>query len=264
MNGVNKTLYIPLYGKALVSKRNLILHDPKAEEIWEKEQFPLKGKAASKWLAFYMAMRAYVFDTWVQEALEKDPDAMVLHIGCGLDSRIERVGGGAHWYDVDFPAVIEERKKYYAETEKYTMLGTDASKTEWMASIPSDKKVIVVMEGISMYIPFQELTNLLKELNNHFPEVKILMDCYTVFAAKVSKYKNPIREVGVSATYGLDEPLKLAKEAGIFFVKEHTMTPDEKIQELQGFERKFFKKMMAGKFSEKLYRLYEFTGRDSK
>ena len=260
MNGVNKTLYIPLYGKALVSKRNLILHDPKAEEIWEKEQFPLEGKSASKWLAFYMAMRAHVFDTWVKEVLEKDPDAMVLHIGCGMDSRIERVGGASCWYDVDFPAVIEERKKYYAETENYTMLGADASKTEWIASLPSNKKAIVVMEGISMYIPFQELANLLKVLNGHFSEVKILMDCYTVFAAKISKYKNPIREVGVSVTYGVDEPLKLAEEAGIFFVKEHSMTPDEKIQELQGFERVFFKKMMVGKISAKLYRIYEFTG----
>ncbi len=264
MNGVNKTLYIPLYGKALVSQRKLILHDPKAEEIWEKEQFPLKGKAASKWLAFYMAMRAYVFDTWVKEALEKEPDAMVLHIGCGMDSRIERIGGAACWCDVDFPAVIEERKKYYAETENYIMLGTDASKKEWITSLPSDKKVIVVMEGISMYIPFQELTNLLKELNRHFPEVKILMDCYTVFGAKISKYKNPIREVGVSLTYGVDEPIKLAEEAGVFFVKEHAMTPNEKIQELQGFERRFFKKMMAGKISKKLYRLYEFTGIGSK
>ena len=52
MNNVNKTLYIPLYGKSYVSKRGIILNDTKAEEIWQAEGFPLKGKAASKWLAF--------------------------------------------------------------------------------------------------------------------------------------------------------------------------------------------------------------------
>ncbi|MBR5800238.1 MAG: class I SAM-dependent methyltransferase [Lachnospiraceae bacterium] len=290
MNEVNKTLYIPLYGKALVNKRGIILEDAKAEEIWEKEQFPLKGKSASKWLAFYMAMRAWVFDTWVTEALKENPDAMVLHIGCGMDSRILRVGteltdtgekrsnenssdkncsdencsnesSGPIWYDIDFPEVIAERKKYYKETESYTMFGADASKTDWITELPSDKKAIIIMEGISMYLPFTELVNLLDGLNQHFPEVKLLMDCYTVFAAKVSKYKNPIKEVGVSVTYGVDEPLKLAKEAGISFIKEHTMTPDEKVDELQGFERKFFKNMMAGKVAEKLYRLYEFAGK---
>ena len=51
MDGVNKTLYIPLYGKALVSRKGLFLSDKWAEQIWETEQCPLKGKSASKWLA---------------------------------------------------------------------------------------------------------------------------------------------------------------------------------------------------------------------
>ena len=43
MNGVNKTLYIPLYGKSYVSRKGIILGDKKAEEIWEAEGFELKG-----------------------------------------------------------------------------------------------------------------------------------------------------------------------------------------------------------------------------
>lgn len=39
MDGVNKTLYIPLYGKAFVSKRGLLLRDQKAEEIWAARDF---------------------------------------------------------------------------------------------------------------------------------------------------------------------------------------------------------------------------------
>ena len=47
MNAINKTMYIPLYSKAYVSSRGLFLSDKKAEEIWEKEKFPLKNKAKS-------------------------------------------------------------------------------------------------------------------------------------------------------------------------------------------------------------------------
>ena len=39
MNEVNKTLYIPLYGKSKVSKQGIILNDPSAERIWEEEAF---------------------------------------------------------------------------------------------------------------------------------------------------------------------------------------------------------------------------------
>lgn len=88
MTGVNKTLYIPLYGKSEISRRGIILNDKKAEEIWEKECFELKGKARSKWLALFMSMRAAVFDEWTVRTLSKYPQAVVLHIGCGLDSRI--------------------------------------------------------------------------------------------------------------------------------------------------------------------------------
>lgn len=49
MNNVNKTLYIPLYGKAYVSRKGMILNDKKAEEIWDAEGFSLKGKSSSKW-----------------------------------------------------------------------------------------------------------------------------------------------------------------------------------------------------------------------
>ena len=77
MNSVNKTLYIPLYGKAAVSKKGIILHDPKAELTWEKEGFTLHGKAKSKWLTYYMGMRSAVFDRWVREQLKNTPGALV-------------------------------------------------------------------------------------------------------------------------------------------------------------------------------------------
>ena len=37
MNEVNKTLFIPLYGKAQVSRKNIILFDKRAEEISPEE-----------------------------------------------------------------------------------------------------------------------------------------------------------------------------------------------------------------------------------
>ena len=106
MDNVNKTLYIPLYGKAYVSRKGIILCDPKAEEIWAREGFPLKGKSNSKWLAYTMGMRAAVFDQWLREQIADAEDTLVIHIGCGLDSRAQRVGlADTRWLDVDFPDV---------------------------------------------------------------------------------------------------------------------------------------------------------------
>ena len=50
MNEVNKTLFIPLYGKSKVSKEKIILDDPMAEKIWAEEGFELSGKSKSNGL----------------------------------------------------------------------------------------------------------------------------------------------------------------------------------------------------------------------
>lgn len=261
MNNVNKTLYIPLYGKAFVSRKGIILNDVKAEEIWNAEGFTLKGKSRSKWLAYYMGMRSAVFDSWLREQMQEDKDAIIIHIGCGMDSRIERVGTMQHeWYDVDFPDVIAERKKYYQESVEYHMVESDARKNDWIRTLPTNKDAIIVMEGVSMYFKLDELRQLMKDLKSNFNQVAILMDCYTGFAAKASKYKNPINDVGVTAVYGIDDSKLLEERTGISLVKEHDMTPGRLIDELSGMERAVFRKVFGGKFSKKMYRLYEYRG----
>lgn len=258
MNNVNKTLYIPLYGKALVSRKGIILSDKTAEKIWDSVNFPLKGKSKSKWLSFFMGMRACVFDKWVKEKITNLNDCVVLHLGCGLDSRHHRLEANAClWYDVDFPSVIEERKKYYEETEAYKMLASDVTDSSWLDKIPSAKNAVVVMEGIAMYLDVNALNKLFSALSNRFDNVCVLVDCYTVFGAKMTKIKNPVNDVGVKDVYGLDAP-QLLETQKLKFKQEHELTPDYLINELQGFEKKLFKSLYAGKLSKKLYKLYEY------
>lgn len=259
MNGVNKTLYIPLYGKAYVSQRGLFLSDKKAEAIWAAEGFPLKGKARSKWLAYNMGMRSAVFDRWLQEKMEEVPNAVILHLGCGMDSRIDRVGTRGHlWFDVDFPEVIDERRRYFPETDHYRMVPSDIRDASWLEQIPRDVPAILVMEGISMYLTLPELKAALKLWNSHFSGIHILMDTYTTFAAKATKYKNPINTVGVTQVYGFDDPEELCGDTGLTFLAEHSLTPDHLIARLHKSEQLIFQKLFAGNLAKKIYRLYEY------
>ena len=261
MNSVNKTLYIPLYGKSYVSKKGLFLDDKKAEEIWEAEGFLLKGKSKSKWLAYYMGVRSAVFDEWLRQELAAAPTAVVIHIGCGMDSRVIRVGTENHmWYDVDFAEVIEERKRYYAETDNYKMIAGDARDCSWLSSVKDTQNAIVIMEGVSMYLTIEEMLQLTNKLSARFEQLSLLVDAYTSFAAKLSKRRNPINDVGVNEVYGIDDPQDY-QSGELVFAKEHTMIPRNYIDELKGFERFVFAKLYAGSFSKKLYRLFEYKKR---
>ena len=259
MNNVNKTMYIPLYGKAYVSKNNLFLQDTKAEEIWEAEKFPLKRKAKSKWLAYYMGIRSAVFDEWTRKSIAENNATVVLHLGCGMDSRALRVGNSdVLWLDVDLPQVIEERKRYYIEGEHYKMLACDVRDGEWLSKIDKAERAVVIMEGVSMYLSLDEIRALFALISEHFDDVALLMDCYTSLGARMSKIKNPVNEVGVRNLYGIDDPVALENDK-IKYCMEHEMTPQRYIDELQGREKKIFSRLSAGKRSKRLYRLYEFN-----
>jgi hypothetical protein len=73
----------------------------------------------------------------------------------------------------------------------------------------------------------------------------------------MSKYKNPINDVGVRVVHGVDDPGALSV-AGILYSRELEMTPKCYVDELRGFERWIFSKLYAGNFSKKLYKLYEY------
>ena len=174
-----------------------------------------------------------------------------------MDSRTLRINEYKKWYDVDFPEVISERKRYYEENERYKMIGGDIRKSEWLKSIPKQKSAVIIMEGVSMYLTLYELNVLTEALCEHFDEFSLLTDCYSSLAAKMSKYKNPVNDVGVSEVFGIDNP-ELLENGAFSFVKEHEITPEKYINQLKGLEKRIFSKLYAGKFSKKLYRLFEF------
>lgn len=207
MDEVNKTLFIPLYGKATTSKKGIILHDKKAEEIWAKESFEIKGKSKSKWLAYNMAMRARVFDDWTNQMLSaSSQETLVLQIGCGLDSRCLRVHETySQWIDCDLPDVINVRKQYFQETESYQMIALDASNMEEIKALLNKNRAVVMIEGVSMYLTQEQLADVLKLLQDKYTNLHLLMDVYTEFGAEASRLKNPVNDVGVRTLNGVDD-----------------------------------------------------------
>jgi O-methyltransferase involved in polyketide biosynthesis len=261
MNEVNKTLFIPLYGKAKVSEKGIILKYTLAEKIWEKEAFPIQGKSKSKWLSYNMAMRARVFDDWLDSKISQNPDALILHIGCGLDSRYSRIKSSyKNWIDADFADVIELRKKYYFENDNYQMTVVNASEKNDLEKLPKSKTIIVVFEGVSMYLTNEQLQGMIKTLKDKCENFYMLLDVYTEFGAKISKYKNPVNDVGVTSLHGVKNIKDILTNTGVHLVSEHSFTPKYLIDQLGVFEKLFFNLMFGKTIYRKIYRLYEIKG----
>lgn len=244
----------------MVSKQKIILHDPTAEKIWTEQEsnINLRGKSKSKWLCYNMAMRARIFDDWVNTMLLQNPESLVFHIGCGLDSRCNRISQNCHaWYDCDFPDVIEARKNYYKESERYHMTVLNAADPEQIKSLPQSDAAIIIFEGVSMYLTNDELHNFFSALEQKYGHLHVLMDVYTVFGAKASKFKNPINDVGVTKVFGIDDIDGLLVGLKTHCIKEHSLTPENLVNEIPPRDRRIFKMLFTGKFYKKIYRLFE-------
>jgi O-methyltransferase involved in polyketide biosynthesis len=137
------------------------------------------------------------------------------------------------------------------------MMTLDASNPDEVQKLPDAERIVVVMEGLSMYLTNDALARFFTALQAKYKAVHVLLDIYTVFGAKASKYKNPINEVGVTQVYGIDDIHALVSDTGLRVVQECNMIPSHLVNELNGFDKVFFQRMFTGKTYQKIYRMYE-------
>lgn len=256
MKNESRTLFIPLYGKAMMSLDGF-WRDKTAEEIVAKNFDYLKTVDKSKRLAIYMTMRAMQYDSFAADFIDRNPEAIVVHLGCGLDSRIVRVNRKVkHWYDLDFPEVISFREIYYRETDNYTMLRSSATDFSWLEQIEyNGEPVLVIAEGLTMYLEEKEIRTLTELFSEKFGNVTFIFDAYSSFAAKASKVKNPINSVDAKISFFMDdEKLFHNPDKNVFHTETRNIILDEYIGKLKGIYKTRFKFMK--KFGSKMYRIY--------
>jgi O-methyltransferase involved in polyketide biosynthesis len=74
------------------------------EYDWDKFQGQLLGRS--------IAVRTAILDTHVTAFIGEHSDALILNLGCGLDTRFYRLDNGTLvWIEIDLPEVIAFRKK---------------------------------------------------------------------------------------------------------------------------------------------------------
>jgi methyltransferase (TIGR00027 family) len=127
---------------------------------------------------FLVALRAKQLDEWAADFLDRHPEAVVLHLGCGLDSRAYRLElpPGARWFDLDVPEVIALRRRVYAETERCRTIGASVTDPGWLEGIPTDRPVLVIAEGLLMYLAASDVRELLRRITDRFPGGELLFD----------------------------------------------------------------------------------------
>ncbi|MBI9050247.1 MAG: class I SAM-dependent methyltransferase [Anaerolineaceae bacterium] len=253
-----ETLLVPLHSKAMQSQLNQpILIDLKAEEILNQIEYDFEGLHVPKQTLITLAMRAKQLDTYVNEYLKHTENPLVIHLGCGLDSRVLRVA--AHkgdWYDLDYPDVIALRKNFYDETDHYHMISSSVTDFGWLDQVHNGRPACIIAEGLLMYLHEHEIEQLFLKLQEHLPASEIAFDAYSTLTAKNANNHPSIKKTGAKIHWGIDDVGQIAHwGSGVDLLEEWYFTDSEDISTLAFWDRLLFRMMGSFRAAKKAHRI---------
>jgi len=235
-----ETLLIPLYGKARESrKKTPVLYDHKALEIVEKIEYEFESLKIPVKTNTMMCLRAKLMDNFVKEFLkgnkESNKSCVILHLGCGLDSRCVRIDDPeTDWYDLDYKKVIDIRRIFFPETDNYHLIPSSVTASEWIERIPAgEEHYLVVAEGLFMYLKEEEIKDLLFSIKKRLGQYTLIFDAYSVYTARKVKNHPSLKKTGAEIHWGIDHPEELTRwDPGIELMDEIFFTSNEEIDKL--------------------------------
>jgi O-methyltransferase involved in polyketide biosynthesis len=194
LSGVSEMLLIILSIRAFESQRpDALVKDERAQAlVSQMDQNFLRNKLAKieDYSQVATILRSRDFDRCAQEFLARHPQAVNVHIGCGLDTRFERVcseqphNGRVEWYDLDLPGVIELRRKLVGgERERYHLLACSVLDNAWLDTVSAHRQrsFLFLAEGVFMYFTEAQVKSLVLTLRDHFPGAELVFDGWRPF-----------------------------------------------------------------------------------
>ncbi|MBN1535353.1 MAG: class I SAM-dependent methyltransferase [Anaerolineales bacterium] len=258
-----ETLLIPLYAKAVESRQpHPIFFDQKTLDILDQVKYDFSHLNVPRKTTLMVCMRASKLDDYTNNFLAEQPDTVVLHLGCGLDSRYLRINNSrVKWYDLDMPNVIDLRRKFYQETDKYHMIASSVTDHAWLDSLsPINRPVLVVAEGLLMYLREEDVKALFLKLKQTFSPCSIVFDAFSTLTAKSVKHQPSIKKTEAAVHWGIDNPADIEKwSEGIKFREEWFFSQSEIIQKLGTGYRLMFKLANLFPLANKAHRILYFT-----
>ena len=211
LSGVAETMLVTLYIRAMETQRpDALIKDEKAVALvkrMSREFDKVRRMSMRETDKTSLMMRHREFDRCARDFMAQHPDAVVVHIGCGLDARFDRVDNGrVEWYDLDFPNVIElHRKLLGGEGKRHRFLACSAFDESWLDALSTHRQraFLFMAEGFSMHCEEAQLKRLVLTLRDRFPGAELVFDAFSPLHIWISNLQFPAYKLDTRLRFGM-------------------------------------------------------------
>lgn len=204
LNGVAETMLQTIYARAQYSKQKKhIYYDEKAIEIVERMDYDFSLAGRDKVMSSGTVARTFVFDELVSDFIRENPEAVVVNIACGLDTRYYRLDNRKiTWYNLDLPETIHVRKQYFEENDRVSMIGASVLDPSWPSQVTRRGTMLFIIEGLTMYLSAEDVKAMLAIIRDNFENAYVLMETTSPMWVKNESVEKSIAATGAKFTWG--------------------------------------------------------------
>ena len=193
---VSETLLINLYFRSKENQETTpILKDEFSGDVVGKIDYDFAKFDRSTLSRVGTVIRARFFDDCILKFTREHPDAVIVQVGAGLDTRPLRLAPvcpEATFYDLDLPDVIALRDKLVPKAPRNYSLACSMLETAWMDELArkhAGEEFVFVLEGVSMFFEKPIFREFFLNLAARFSGL-VLVDLLNDFATKMNTRKH--------------------------------------------------------------------------
>ncbi|MEZ0365002.1 class I SAM-dependent methyltransferase [Mycobacterium sp. pUA109] len=205
-----------------------ILGDPYAARVLERIDYDFGRFDKLAGNLPVIISRAKAIDDITRSFLADHAEAVVLHLGCGLDSRVQRINPdpSTAWFDIDQEPVINLRRKLVEDRIGVTTVAASVTQPYWWSAVPADRPTLILGEGLLMYLAPNDIRTLLDAAltRSRVAVQTLVFDTVAPWVRRVSAWQPNFREASakfLSTTNDLDAAID--RQDGVTLLAEQSM-----------------------------------------
>ncbi len=210
LSPVARTLLVPLWARAEESRRrDPALVDASAEGILQGLGVDLSTLDEARASQLGCSVRGALIDGWTRDFLRAHPEGTVVELGVGLNSRRERLDNGrARWVEVDLPAVMSLRQRFFATHPDRVGVAGSITELDTLRAVRDAVRgpCFIVSEGVLVYLSRDEVRALLSRLRALLPGAVMALDVMTREVIRFQGAHDAMRHFEARFTWGVREP----------------------------------------------------------